>query len=219
MPTSVARATRSTTTTALASDTLPANPAWFGPGAPKVKGGIDLVGDDYNADPTSARRTSRFRIRTRTRSTATATARTPRARRPASASWRTGTRTPARTTRRPSSGNSWIVGPGVAPKADIYAVRVFGCEGSTDVVVDAIEWAVANDMDVINMSLGSPFGAPDTPDAVASTNAARDGVIVVASSGNNGGNAYITGSPASSPGAISVAASDPTQAIPVRTSR
>ena len=112
------------------------------------------------------------------------------------------------------SGNSWIVGPGVAPKADIYAVRVFGCEGSTDVVVDAIEWAVANNMDVINMSLGSPFGSPDTPDAVASTNAARDGVIVIASSGNNGGNAYITGSPASSAGALSVAASDPTQAFP-----
>ena len=36
---------------ALGSDTLPANAAWFGPGAPRVKGGIDLVGDDYNPDP------------------------------------------------------------------------------------------------------------------------------------------------------------------------
>ena len=57
------------------------------------------------------------------------------------------------------------VGPGVAPKADLYAVRVFGCDGSTDVTVDAIEWAVANDMDVINMSLGSPFGTKDDPSA------------------------------------------------------
>ena len=32
-----------------AADTLPANPAFFGPGAPKVKGGIDFVGDDYDA--------------------------------------------------------------------------------------------------------------------------------------------------------------------------
>ena len=32
----------------------PANPAWFGRNAPKVKGGTDLVGDSYNADPTSA---------------------------------------------------------------------------------------------------------------------------------------------------------------------
>ena len=31
------------------------------------------------------------------------------------------------------SGAHWTIGPGVAPKADLYAVRVFGCEGSTDV--------------------------------------------------------------------------------------
>lgn len=40
-------------TNAKASDTLPANPLWFGPSAPKVKGGVDLVGDDYNADPSN----------------------------------------------------------------------------------------------------------------------------------------------------------------------
>ena len=36
-----------------ATDTLPANASLFGPAAPRVKGGIDLVGDDYNADPDS----------------------------------------------------------------------------------------------------------------------------------------------------------------------
>jgi len=72
--------------------------------------------------------------------------------------------------------SSFSVGPGVAPKADLYAVRVFGCAGSTDVVVDAIDWAVDNDMDVINMSLGSSFGSKDDPSAVASTNAAKAGV-------------------------------------------
>ena len=65
-------------------------------------------------------------------------------------------------------------------------VRVFGCDGSTDVTVDAIDWAVDNDMDVINMSLGSPFGRTDDPSAVASTNAAKAGVIVVTSAGNGG---------------------------------
>ena len=34
-----------------AADVLPASPSLFGPAAPRVKGGIDLVGDDYNADP------------------------------------------------------------------------------------------------------------------------------------------------------------------------
>ena len=112
------------------------------------------------------------------------------------------------------SGNSWTIGPGVAPKADIYGVRVFGCEGSTDVTVDAIEWAVDNDMDVINMSLGSSFGTADDPSAVASTNAAKAGVIVVTSAGNSGPNQYITGSPGTADGALSTAANDSTPEFP-----
>ena len=36
-----------------AAEAQPADPAWFGPDAPRVKGGIDLVGDDYNADSSS----------------------------------------------------------------------------------------------------------------------------------------------------------------------
>jgi subtilisin family serine protease len=113
------------------------------------------------------------------------------------------------------SGNSWAVGPGVAPKADIYSIRVFGCDGGSDVVVDAIEWAVHNDMDVINMSLGSPFGTADDPSAVASTNAAKSGVIVVTSAGNEGPNQYITGSPGTADGAISTAANDSAPEFPV----
>ncbi len=108
----------------------------------------------------------------------------------------------------------WIIGPGVAPKADLYAVRVFGCQGPTDVVVDAIEWAVDNDMDVINMSLGSPFGASDDASAKASTNAAKAGVVVVAAAGNNGLNQYVVGSPGSGDGVIAVAANDSTQSFP-----
>ena len=112
------------------------------------------------------------------------------------------------------TGNSWTIGPGVAPKADIYAIRVFGCEGSTDVTVDAIEWAVDHDMDVINMSLGSSFGTTEDPSAVASTNAAQAGVIVVTSAGNSGPSQYITGSPGTAEGAISTAAIDPAANFP-----
>jgi subtilisin family serine protease len=64
-------------------------------------------------------------------------------------------------------------------------------------------------MDVINMSLGSPYGTADDPSAVAASNAAKAGLIVVASAGNSGARQYITGSPASGTGAISVAANDP----------
>ncbi len=89
--------------------------------------------------------------------------------------------------------NSFRIGPGVAPKADLYAVRVFGCDGSTDVVVDALDWAVDHDMDVVNMSLGSDYGTSDSADALASDNAVKAGVVVVASAGNANDLRYITG--------------------------
>ncbi|HSF86637.1 MAG TPA: S8 family serine peptidase [Acidimicrobiia bacterium] len=96
----------------------------------------------------------------------------------------------------------------MAPEATLYALKVFGCDGSTDVTVDAINWAVANDFDVINMSLGSPYGRPSDQSAVASTNALPAGVVVVTSSGNSGPSPYITGSPGVGAGTISTAALD-----------
>jgi subtilisin family serine protease len=106
------------------------------------------------------------------------------------------------------------IGPGVAPKAQLYIYRVFGCNGSTDVVTEAINKAVLDGADVISMSLGSDFGTSDTPDAVAADNASRAGVVVVASSGNSGPSAYMTGTPASSSRTISVAAVDSNATFP-----
>jgi minor extracellular serine protease Vpr len=116
-----------------------------------------------------------------------------------------------------SDGEDVLVGSGVAPGAYIYALKVFGdIAGSTAVTADAIEWAIDPQGDgsmegqahVINMSLGAPFGDPNDPSAVASQNATEVGTVVVASAGNSGQDAaYVTGSPAVAPGAISVAAS------------
>ncbi|HEY7516230.1 MAG TPA: S8 family serine peptidase, partial [Vicinamibacteria bacterium] len=33
------------------------------------------------------------------------------------------------------------IGPGVAPKADLYSLRVFGCGGWTNMVPAALDWA------------------------------------------------------------------------------
>src|SRR5262249_21213078 len=206
--------------TAHAAETAPANPAFFGPGAPRVKGGIDLVGDSYNADPNSATYQPIPHPDPNPLDCPAATSGTVgHGSHVAGTAAGSGVLSNGATYTGPYnattiSGNSWTVGPGVAPKADLYAIRVFGCEGSTDVTVDAIEWAVDNDMDVINMSLGSPFGSKDDPSAVAATNAARAGVVVVISAGNEGPNQYITGSPGSADGAITVAASDPTATFP-----
>ena len=106
------------------------------------------------------------------------------------------------------------IGPGVAKGADLYGLKVFGAGGSTNLTSDAIEWALdpngdgdmSDHLDVINMSLGSAFGEPNDPSAIASNNAADLGIIVVASAGNSGDVPYVTGAPGVSPATISVAA-------------
>lgn len=104
------------------------------------------------------------------------------------------------------------LGPGVAPGAELMALKIFGKSGGpTHLTVDALEWAANHYKDhgyphVINMSLGSNFGTGSDPSIVAANNAAELGMVVVASAGNAGDNHYITGSPASGSRVISVAA-------------
>jgi minor extracellular serine protease Vpr len=117
--------------------------------------------------------------------------------------------------------SKFVIGPGVAPDAKLVALKVFGCDGSTDLVVDALEWVAsynvshADGIDVVNMSLGSPFGDPNSPDAVATNNLVATGVVVVASAGNESSVPYITGAPAAATSAISVAALDAFPTLPM----
>ncbi|MCO5212134.1 MAG: S8 family serine peptidase [Caldilinea sp.] len=106
------------------------------------------------------------------------------------------------------------IGPGVAPLAELYALKIFGCAGSSDLVPLAMEWAVdpdgdgdfADRVDVINLSLGSPYGELYDPTTIAADNAAQLGVIVVASAGNSGDDFFVVGSPSNADRSISVAA-------------
>ncbi|GAB4039457.1 MAG: hypothetical protein Fur0014_09170 [Rubrivivax sp.] len=77
---------------------------------------------------------------------------------------------------------------GVAPKVTFGAYRVFGCAGSSssDVIVEALERAYADGMQVINQSLGAARQWPQYPTAQASSRLANKGVVMVASIGNNG---------------------------------
>jgi len=185
---------------AAATSTAAADPTMFGPNAPKVKGGTDLVGDAYNADvATSVPMPDPNPLDCNGHgSHVSGTA----------AGF--GVANDGSTYHGPYNEAAYAagfgIGPGVAPLADLYMVRVFGCTGSTNVVSEAIDWAVHNDMDVISMSLGSPYGTSTSADAIASDNAAKAGIIVVAAAGNNGPAPYITGDPASANHAISVAA-------------
>lgn len=75
---------------------------------------------------------------------------------------------------------------GVAPYATIYPVKAFDHNGSSYVtdIVRGIEWCVRNRMHIINMSFGMKTRSPALEAAVR--NATRDGVIIVASAGNEG---------------------------------
>ncbi len=106
---------------------------------------------------------------------------------------------------------------GVAPEADLFAIKVFGADGSTGdaVVVAALEYAAdpnqdgqLNDqLDVVNMSLGSSYGNPHILYGEAIQNLSKGGTVVVASAGNEGNHDYIVGAPSVADDAISVAAS------------
>jgi subtilisin family serine protease len=112
-------------------------------------------------------------------------------------------------------GVSGIIGPGVAPGADLYALKVMGdAGGSTDLTSLAIEWAMdpngdgdmSDHLDVVNMSLGAPLGEPGDPSAISSNNAAAVGIIIATSAGNEGNAPYILGAPSVANSAISTAA-------------
>jgi len=61
-------------------------------------------------------------------------------------------------------------------------------------------------VDIINMSLGSPYGQPFDDDlSEAVDNASKVGVLTVASAGNSADKQFITGSPAAASSALSVA--------------
>jgi subtilisin family serine protease len=116
-------------------------------------------------------------------------------------------------------GGVRAVGPlatitGVAPDAWIGNYKVFGSPGSNDsstddVIIKAVDDAVADGMDIISLSIGSDVAPRFSDDVQISVieRAAKAGVIVVVAAGNNGPDLSTVGSPATSPYAIAVGAS------------
>jgi minor extracellular serine protease Vpr len=99
---------------------------------------------------------------------------------------------------------------GIAPKAFLGNYNVFPGDvpsATIDAVIAAVEEAVIDGMDVINMSLGASTQEDDDPLA-ATVNAAVDaGVVMAVSAGNSGPGFFTVGTPAIAEKAISVAAS------------
>lgn len=115
------------------------------------------------------------------------------------------------------TGDNKITYSGVAPDALIYAVKVFGAEGSTsdEVVIAGLEFSadpnkdldLSDQLHVVNMSLGSEYGSSHVMYSESIRNLSEAGTVVVASAGNAGAKDFITGSPAAVDAAFSVAAS------------
>jgi len=104
---------------------------------------------------------------------------------------------------------------GVAPDVIFGAYRVFGREGSTfaDIMIAAMELALADGMQILNMSIGAAYQWPQYPTAMAATRLVNMGMVVVASIGNNGANGlYSAGAPGVGEKVIGVASFDNTSA-------
>jgi subtilisin family serine protease len=104
---------------------------------------------------------------------------------------------------------------GVAPESDLYVYRVLGPYGSgyTEDILAAIDQAVVDDLDIINLSLGASYNNPMYVTSIALNNAVLAGVTAVVSAGNSGDRMYTLGSPGTAALAITVGASDTSESI------
>ena len=108
----------------------------------------------------------------------------------------------------------WQQGPGSAPEAGLYGLKVFGDSGgSTDVVINALEWAAdpngdldfSDHLDVLNLSLGSSASPVDDPENLFVDRLTDLGVLSVMSAGNSGDITDVGGSPGNARTALTVA--------------
>ncbi|WP_370222839.1 S8 family serine peptidase [Cytobacillus sp.] len=75
---------------------------------------------------------------------------------------------------------------GVAPGAEIYAIKALDAygNGTTSTIMAGLDWAISQNVDIINMSLTSPvedFGMKAMVDK-----AYKQGIIIIAAAGNTG---------------------------------
>jgi len=112
--------------------------------------------------------------------------------------------------------NNTIGVVGVGSAVDLYAIKVLDANGSGFLsdVIEGIQWATVNGMQVINMSLGTGSDIQSFHDAVIA--AKNAGVVVVAAAGNSGGSVIF---PAAYSEAIAVSATDKNNVIASFSSR
>ena len=94
---------------------------------------------------------------------------------------------------------------GAGPDIDLYAIKVLNRNGSGFLsdIIEGLQWAAANGIQIANMSLGTTSNVQSFHDAI--TAAYNAGITLVAAAGNNGGTVNF---PAAYSEVIAVSATD-----------
>ena len=102
----------------------------------------------------------------------------------------------------------------MAPDAELFAYKVLDAtgNGNTSTVITGIEQAMADSVDIINLSLGTSDGDPDDILSQAVDRAVDAGIVVVVAAGNDGDYGTIS-SPGAAREALTVGAIDSLNAI------
>jgi PKD repeat protein len=79
---------------------------------------------------------------------------------------------------------------GMAPEAEVYSLAVFNEIGQASIgnLIDAIQWCIDHDIDIINMSFGSDIPSAAMKEALRKASDA--GILLVAAAGNSGRGDY-----------------------------
>lgn len=104
---------------------------------------------------------------------------------------------------------------GVAPGAEILSARVLsGPLGSLSHIINGMEWAADEGVDIVNMSLGSTALSDGTdPWSLATDALLERGVLPVVSAGNDGPGTFTVSPPSAAEGALAVGAAGGDDAI------
>lgn len=110
---------------------------------------------------------------------------------------------------------SMQIGPGMAPGARLFPLKVFGCQGGTDAVIPALDAALdpnddgdfSDHLDMVNLSLGSDYSTPDDPENLVIDRLAKAGVLPVIAAGNAGDLTDVGGSPGNAVRSLAAASS------------
>ncbi|WQF85330.1 Putative peptidase S8/S53 domain, Fn3-like domain, peptidase S8, subtilisin, His-active [Colletotrichum destructivum] len=104
---------------------------------------------------------------------------------------------------------------GVAPDAEIYMYKVFGCSDATsnDLVLKGMLAADSDDCDIISVSIGSNTGYADSVLSRVASEIAQDRLIVIAAGNSGEMGPYFASSPAAGRGVVSVGSVEASQTL------